>query len=67
MTYTRYPSQWNTVLELGGRWTAGNTVTHQFTVGLQWVHPRWVLEGGITQDLNEADDTRFILSTRFHF
>ena len=61
------PAQWNRVLELGGRWTEGNTVTHQITAGLQWVHPQWVFEGGVTQDLNALEHTRFILSMRFHF
>ena len=57
----------NTVLELNGRWNEGSTVTHQFTVGLQWVHQKWVVEGGVVQDLNNADEMSYLISTRFHF
>ena len=58
----------NTVLEFAGRGVEGNTVVQQITGGFQWVvTPRWVLEGGVTQDLNGPDDTNYILSTRFHF
>ncbi len=58
----------NTVFEFAGRGVEGNTVIQQFTGGFQWVvTPRWVLEGGVTQDLNGPDDTNYIISTRFHF
>ena len=58
----------NTVLEYSGRGVEGNTVVQQITSGFQWVvTPRWVLEGGVTQDLNGPDDTNYIISTRFHF
>jgi len=58
----------NAVVELAGRGVEGNTVVQQFTGGLQWVvTPRWVLEGGVTQDLNGPNDTNYIFSTRFHF
>lgn len=58
----------NAVVEFAGRGVEGNTVVQQFTGGLQWVvTPRWVLEGGVTQDLNGPNDTNFIFSTRFHF
>ncbi len=61
-------SQVNTVLEFAGRGVEGNTVVQQITGGFQWVvTPRWVLEGGVTQDLNGPDDTNYIISTRFHF
>ena len=60
-------SEWDLDLELGGRWERGNDMVHQATVGLQSIHKRWVLEGAVVQDLNGPDDTRFILSTRFHF
>lgn len=60
-------SEWDSVLELNGRWTEGNETVHQFTTGLQWIHRRWVLEGGVVQDLNGPEDTRFVLSTRIHF
>lgn len=58
----------NTVVEFAGRGVEGNTVVQQVTGGFQWVvTPRWVLEGGVIQDLNGPDDTNYILSTRFHF
>lgn len=69
---TNYPewgikSEWDGVLELNGRWVEGNTFVHQITAGLQWIHLRWVLEGGIVQDLNGPQDTHLVLSTRVHF
>jgi hypothetical protein len=57
----------NSVLELNGRWGKGNNITHQFTAGLQWVHQKMVIEGGIVKDLNNDNETRYIISTRFHF
>tara|TARA_R110002072_G_scaffold299400_1_gene474830 strand:- start:732 stop:1454 length:723 start_codon:yes stop_codon:yes gene_type:complete len=54
------------VVELGGRWQKGASVVHQFTLGLQWTQGRWVLEGGVIQDLNGPDATGFLLSIRFH-
>jgi len=57
----------NTVLELNGRWIQGNNMTHQITAGLQWVHQKLVIEGGIVKDINNDMETRYILSTRFHF
>lgn len=60
------PHEWYTVTELGGRWAQGNRAVHQFTVGLQWIAKRWVLEGGIVQDLNSPHQTRYLFSIRFH-
>lgn len=60
-------SELNSVVELNGRWKEGNSTTHQVTLGLQWVHPKWVLEGGVAKDLNNAEELRYLLSTRFHF
>ena len=58
----------NTVVEFAGRGVEGETVVQQLTVGFQWVvTPRWVLESGVTQDLNGPDDTNYLISTRFHF
>jgi hypothetical protein len=57
----------NTVLELNGRWNEGNSVTQQITAGLQWVHKKTVIDGGVVQDLNNAHETRYLISTRFHF
>jgi len=59
--------EWNSVLELNGRWTEGNNMTHQITAGLQWLHPKWVIEGGLVQDLNNEEEFRYLLSMRFHF
>lgn len=60
------PSEWDAVVEYNGRWQQNQTLIHQATVGLQWVHPTWVLEGGAIQDLNGPHDTKFIISTRIH-
>ena len=57
----------NTVLELNGRWLEGDKVVHQYTVGLQWIHPRLVLEGGIVQDFSHGNESLLLLSTRYHF
>ena len=60
------PHEWHVVTELGGRWSEGQSTVHQFTVGIQRVAKRWVLEGGVIQDLNEPRHTRFLVSVRFH-
>lgn len=60
-------SEVDAVVELGGRWTAGSEIIHQATFGLQWIHPRWVLEGGVFRDLTGPEDTHVVLSSRFHF
>ena len=57
----------NSVVELNGRWFEGTTITHQLTLGLQWIHANWVLEGGFVKDLNNAKEERYLLSVRFHF
>ena len=57
----------NSVVELGGRWQQGKNTTHQLTLGLQLVHQKWVIEGGVTQDLNNEKDLALLVSTRFHF
>lgn len=61
------PSGLNSVLELNGRWDTVSGSVQQVTTGLQWVHRKWVIEGGITQDLNVTKDLSYLLSTRFHF
>ncbi len=68
----RYPewglgTEWNGVLELNGRWRDGEDVVHQATLGLQWIHPRAVLEGGYARDISNGDEQLLLLSTRFHF
>ncbi|KGJ99185.1 hypothetical protein [Thalassotalea sp. ND16A] len=60
-------SQLNTVAELNGRWQEGNEMTNQVTLGLQWVHPRWVIEGGVIKNITNNNELSLILSTRFHF
>lgn len=61
------PAEVNSVLELNGRWNEGNNTTHQMTLGLQWIHPKYVVEGGIVQDLNNAEETHYLVSVRTHF
>lgn len=60
-------SEWDGVLELNGRWNEGNETIHQITAGLQWIHRRWVLEGGFYKDLNGPQTTSLLISTRIHF
>jgi hypothetical protein len=71
LTPAEYPDwglvpEWNMVIELGGRYTQGESTTHQITGGVQWIHRRWVLEGGITQDLSGPRDRSALLSFRWH-
>ena len=61
------PSQWNSVLELSGRWESGNEVIHFVTAGLQHIWPQCVLEGSVSQDLNGNNDTNLIFSIRYHY
>lgn len=60
-------AEWDGVLELGGRYREGDSMVHQATAGLQWIHQGWVLEGGVTRDLNGPKDTRLLVSVRIHF
>jgi hypothetical protein len=57
-------AEWDTVIELNGRWQEGESIVHQVTGGLQWIHRNWVLEGGLVQDLNGPESTRAIVSLR---
>jgi hypothetical protein len=57
----------NSVVEFNGRWQEGKSTTHQVTIGLQWVQAKWVFEGGAVKDLNNENELRYLLSTRFHF
>jgi hypothetical protein len=61
------PTEWQSVVELGGRYAEGSEMLHQLTVGALWVHPRWVLETGIIQNLNGPGVTSFLLGIRAHF
>jgi hypothetical protein len=54
-------------VELGGRYAEGSEMIHQLTVGALWVHPRWVLEFGIVQDLNGPETTALLIGIRNHF
>lgn len=71
LTPAEYPetglvSQWKIDVEYNGRWQQNQQLIHQATVGLQWVHAMWVLEGGVIQDINGPHDTQFIVSARIH-
>jgi len=57
----------NSIVELNGRYMQGNSITHQVTLGVQLINPRWVLEGGIVKDINNAHDTNYIASFRYNF
>ncbi len=63
----RLTQELNTVLELNGRWTENHNITHQVTAGLQTIHQKLVVEGGVVRDINNNHETKFLLSTRFHF
>lgn len=72
LTPSEYPewgtsSEWDVVTELNGRWSEGASMTHQATLGLQWIHQQWVLEAGFFKDLNNNKDSHYLISTRFHF
>ncbi|NQY88227.1 MAG: hypothetical protein HRT51_10865 [Colwellia sp.] len=60
-------SEIHAVTELNGRWQEGNEITHQVTIGLQLINPTWVIEGGFIKNLNNNNDSSFLLSARFHF
>lgn len=55
------------VIELNGRWRETNIISHQITVGLQWIHQKLVVEGGMVRDINNEKEPQILLSTRFHF
>jgi hypothetical protein len=57
----------NSIVELNGRYMQGNSITHQVTFGAQLINQRWVLEGGVVKDLNNANDTNYIVSFRYNF
>ena len=57
----------NVVLELNGRWREGQNTSHQVIAGLQWIHPRWVIEGGVAKDYRHGNELNYLLSTRIHF
>lgn len=60
-------SELNSVIELRGTWKEDEKTIQEATLGLQWIHQAWVVEGGAVRDLNGPDETRFILSVRLHF
>ncbi|NRB38629.1 MAG: hypothetical protein HRU20_09200 [Pseudomonadales bacterium] len=67
-TYPQWglPNEWYIVSEVGGRWLQHRNIVHQLTLGLQWVANRWVIEGGVIEDLNSEHQTHLLLSFRFH-
>ena len=71
LTPAEYPetgliSEWDLDVEYNGRYTEGNNLVHQATLGLQWVHPRWVLESGLIQDISNPHNVQLLVSVRFH-
>lgn len=56
----------NVVLELNGRWNEDQPFSHQVTAGLQWIHRRWVIEGGVAKDVHLGAGLRYLLSARVH-
>lgn len=61
------PAEINTVLEFNGRWQSHSGTSRQVTAGLQWIHPQWVLEGGIVKELNRDRSWNYLISTRLHW
>jgi len=61
-------AEWDLDVEYNGRWRRQQSqqLIHQATMGLQWIHPTWVLEAGVIQDINGPHDTQFIMSARIH-
>lgn len=59
-------AEWDAVVEYNGRWREDTHLIHQITIGLQWIHARWVLEGGASKDINSPQDVLYIISTRIH-
>jgi len=71
LTPSEYPEsglgpEWWVDVEYNGRWLQNQTLIHQATLGLQWVHATWVLEGAVIQDINGTHGTQFIISARIH-
>ena len=60
-------SELNSVIELRGNWNEDEKTIHELTLGLQWIHQSWVVEGGAIKDLNGPDETRYLLSVRLHY
>ncbi len=56
----------HSVLEFNGRWVNAVKPQRQITLGLQFVHPKIVIEGGIIRSLKESKDTQTIFGIRFH-
>lgn len=57
----------NSVFELNGRWTEGQKISQQVTVGLQWIKPTWVIEAGLIKGINKDKRLSLLISTRYHF
>jgi len=71
ITPAEYPesglsAEWDAVVEYNGRWIEGKTLVHQATVGLQWIHPTWVIEGAVIKDINTPHDCQLMISVRYH-
>lgn len=59
-------NEWNSIIELGGRWNEISGTTYQYTIGVQWLSRRWVLEGGTVIDINKPEQQRYLLGFRVH-
>ncbi len=60
-------SEWRSVLELNGRREEHQGSSHLITLGLQWSHQTWVLEGGVSQQMNASRNPQYLVGFRFHF
>ncbi|MEO1889879.1 MAG: hypothetical protein ABGX33_08175 [Cycloclasticus sp.] len=60
-------AEWDSVIELNGRWKETFGTTHQVTLGLQRITQQWVLEAGFVKDLNKKYDNSILFSLRFHY
>ncbi|PCI21892.1 MAG: hypothetical protein COB62_02340 [Piscirickettsiaceae bacterium] len=60
-------AEWDSVIELNGRWHEDNGITHQVTLGLQRITQQWVLEAGFVKDVNKQHNTQVLVSIRFHY
>ncbi len=60
-------AEWDSVIELNGRWKETLGITHQVTLGLQRITQQWVLEAGLVKDINKQHNNSILFSLRFHY
>lgn len=58
-------TEWYSVVEMGGRWQEQNNTTYQATIGAQRITSHWIFEGGVVRDLNNKEQTQYLLSARY--